>query len=139
MQANTLIFYFGTLLLFFLLDMLWLGWLGRDLYQQHLGQWLADQVNWPAAGAFYLIFIAGLLYFAVWPALEQASAGQALFNGAFFGLVTYATYELTNLATHKDWPLQAVVIDLLWGIALCTLVSWASFQLGSRLGLGGLT
>jgi len=137
MQSNILVLYLATLVVFLLLDMLWLGWLGRDLYQQHLGQWLADKVKWPAAIVFYLLFIAGLIYFAVWPALESASSPRALFNGAFFGLVTYATYELTNLATHKDWPIEAVVIDMLWGTALCAIVGWASFQVGDWLGLTG--
>ena len=137
MQLNLFLLYLGTLAVFLVLDMMWLGWLGRDLYQEHLGQWLADKVTWPAAIAFYLLFIAGLLYFAVWPTLAGGTAGRALFNGAFFGLVAYATYELTNLATHKDWPIQAVIIDMLWGTVLCALVAWASFHLGAWLGLSG--
>ena len=120
--------YLIALVLFFLVDMLWLGWLARGFYQRHLGTWMAPQVNWSAAIIFYLLFVAGLVYFATLPAIEADSGIRALLNGAFFGLVTYATYELTNFATLRDWPLQAVVIDMLWGTVLCAVVSWGSWK-----------
>lgn len=125
-------FYLIAFVLFFLLDMTWLGWLARGFYQRQLGPWMAPQVNWTAAILFYLLFLAGLLYFAVWPALQQGSALRALLNGFFFGLVTYATYELTNLATHRDWPPAIVVVDMAWGTVLCGAVSWGTVVLGNR-------
>ena len=121
--------YLASLVLFFLVDMLWLGWLAKGFYQRHLGSWMAPEVNWTAAVIFYLLFVAGLTYFATLPAMEQNNGTRALLNGAFFGLVTYATYELTNLATLREWPLQAVIVDMLWGTFLCAVVCWGSWRL----------
>jgi uncharacterized membrane protein len=91
-------------------------------------------VNWPAALSFYLIYIAGILYFAVAPALAQDSLGRALLNGALFGFFTYITYELTNMATLPSWPIKVVIVDTLWGIALCASVAGGSFMIGRWLG-----
>lgn len=126
--------YLIALGIFLVLDLFWLGWLARSFYQRQMGQWMADQVNWTAALLFYALFIGGLLYFATWPALQAGSGMKALINGALFGFITYATYELTNLATHKDWPLQLVVVDMLWGTVLCAAVSWGSWKVESLIG-----
>lgn len=125
--------YLIALSIFLVLDLTWLGWLARSFYQRQLGQWMAPQVNWPAALLFYALFIGGLLYFATWPALEQGDERKALIDGALFGLVTYATYELTNLATHKSWPLAVVAVDMIWGAFLCAAVSWGSWKIESWL------
>ncbi len=119
--------FFLTLLIFLLIDLLWLGWIARGFYQQQLGAFLAERTNWAAAILFYLIFIGGLLHFVIQPALDNGTLYTAIFNGAFFGLVTYATYELTNLATHREWPLLLVVVDIAWGIVLSALVSAITF------------
>lgn len=123
--------YLIALVLFFLVDMVWLGWLARDFYQRQLGQWMAPQVNWTAAVIFYLLFVAGMVYFAILPAMQDGGGSRALLNGAFFGLVTYATYELTNLATLRDWPLTAVLVDMLWGAVLCAIVSWGTWRIAN--------
>jgi uncharacterized membrane protein len=83
---------------------------------------LADQPNWWAAIAFYLLFVAGVVVFAVAPALQAGSLRVALILGGFFGLVTYATYDLTNHATVKDWPWIVTVVDLCWGLVLTSAV-----------------
>lgn len=94
---------------------------------------MSPTVNWPAALAFYLIFIGGILYFAVLPALAQGSLRQALLNGALFGFFTYMTYELTNLATLPNWPLKVVIVDTAWGVALCASVAVGSYLIGRWL------
>lgn len=124
-----IIIYFLTLLLFLAIDICWLGWLAKDLYKKQLGHLMSEAVNWTAALVFYCIFIAALLYFVVQPAAAKKDILFALGSGAFFGLVTYATYDLTNMATLRSWPPQIVYIDIGWGMCLCTLVSGGSFYL----------
>jgi uncharacterized membrane protein len=116
-----------TFVIFLILDSVWLGVISPGLYQEHIGHLLAEKVNWPAAAIFYLLFIAGLVFFAIKPSLLQNSWKAALRNGAFFGLICYATYDLTNHATMRDWPLLITVIDLLWGTFICGISSLVSF------------
>lgn len=125
--------YLATVPIFFIIDMVWLGYLGRDLYKKHLGFILSDSVNWAAAISFYLMYIVGILVFAVVPALQKASLLQAVGWGALFGFFTYATYDLTNLATIKGWPLPIVLVDILWGVVLCSTVAMLSYLLGRWL------
>ncbi len=91
--------YLLTVPVFFVIDLAWLGVVARDFYRDNLAHLLSATVNWPAAIVFYLIFIAGILYFAVVPALAEGSVWRAVINGALFGFFTYMTYDLTNLAT----------------------------------------
>jgi uncharacterized membrane protein len=125
--------YLLTVPVFFVIDLLWLGVIASDFYRSELGHLLSDTVLWPAAIAFYLLFIGGILYFAVVPALTAGSWLRALTNGALFGFFTYITYELTNLATLPDWPLRVVLVDTLWGVALSSSVATLSFLIGRRL------
>jgi uncharacterized membrane protein len=125
--------YLLTLAAFFAIDMVWLGLVARGFYRKHLGYLLAPNPNWAAAILFYLLFVAGLLIFAVLPGLQAGSLGKALLLGAFFGLLTYATYDLTNMATIKDWPLIVTVVDMLWGVVLASLVTCAGFLIGQWL------
>jgi uncharacterized membrane protein len=124
--------YLITLVVFFLIDMVWLGAVARGFYRKHLGSLMSPKVVWPAAVLFYLLFIVGLIVFVVRPALVQGEPLQALFLGALFGLISYATYDLTNLATIKDWPLIVTVIDLVWGACLGGLVSLVSVLAARR-------
>jgi len=129
---NTLTYlklYIYTVPVFFLIDMLWLGIVARGFYRSQLNVILSDQVNWAAAVVFYLIYIVGILFFAVRPAINNGSWIQAVILGALFGFFTYATYDLTNLATIKDWPMAIVVVDVVWGMSLCGLVSLSSFTI----------
>ena len=121
--------YLLTTLVFFAIDMLWLGLIAKSLYRKYLGGFLSDTINWKAAIIFYLLFIVGIFIFAIMPAFEKNSLARALLLGALFGFFTYATYDLTNLATLKDWPLPIVFIDLAWGSLLTTLVSTAGFYI----------
>ena len=118
---------------FFAVDMLWLGYVARGFYRDNLAAFLAPDVNWPAAFIFYLLYIVGIMIFAVLPALDKGLFSRALILGALFGFFTYATYDLTNLATLSNWPIKVVIVDIIWGAVLCTLVSAAGFKLGSWL------
>lgn len=127
------ILYLITLAVFFLIDIVWLGVVAKNFYRLHLGTMLSPKVNWGAAILFYLLFIAGLLIFVIRPALVQGAVLPALLLGALFGLISYATYDLSNLATLKDWPLIVTVVDLVWGTTLGGLVSLISTLLGRWL------
>lgn len=109
--------------------MTWLGFLAKDIYKKYLGGFLSDKINWPAAIIFYLLFIIGIFYFAILPAVEKNSLTKAIISGALFGFFTYATYDLTNLATLKNWPLPIVFIDIVWGAVLTCIVSIAGFYI----------
>ena len=131
-MVHYVLLYVLTIPIFVLFDLLWLGVIAKDFYQSRLGE-LLGPVVWPAAVVFYFVFVAGLLFFAVLPALEVHSLSKALVLGALFGLVTYATYDLTNHATLRDWPLMITVVDILWGTVLGAIVATLSYLLGSYL------
>ena len=122
--------YLLTVPVFFAIDMLWLGLVAKGFYRAQLGALLRPEVNWAAALVFYLLYILGILIFATLPALEKGAIRQALIMGALFGFFAYATYDLTNLATLKDWPLMVVVVDIIWGVVLTAAVAGASFFIG---------
>jgi uncharacterized membrane protein len=122
--------YSVTFIVFLMLDSVWLGVISPALYKEQIGHLLAPEVNWIAAVMFYILFIAGLVFFAVAPSIQQNSWKAALRNGAFFGLVCYATFDLTNQATMRDWPMLITAIDLVWGTFICGISSLASFFIG---------
>jgi len=117
---------------FFIIDLAWLGVVAKDLYNKYIGH-LRGDVKWSAAIVFYFIYIIGILLFSVLPGLEKGSFQYALKFGAMYGFFTYATYELTNYATLKDWPVQLVFIDILWGIVLTTSVASVGYFIGNKL------
>jgi len=128
-----LMIYLITLAVFFLIDMIWLGVVAKGFYRRYLGTMLSPKVNWAAAILFYLLFIVGLLVFVIKPALISGEPLKALFLGVLFGLISYATYDLSNLATLKDWPLIVTIVDLIWGSVLGGAVSFVSTLLGRGL------
>jgi uncharacterized membrane protein len=105
------------------LDLLWLGWIARPLYQQGLAHLMAESPTWWAAALFYAVYGWGLLRLAIVRSDTVAGAARA---GALFGFVAYATYGLTNLATLRDWPVALAFIDIAWG----TLASAAAAACG---------
>lgn len=123
--------YLLTVPIFFLLDIIWLGYVAKGFYRRHLEFILGPEVNWPAAVVFYLIYIVGILVFAVVPGMERASLTRALVFGGLYGFFTYATYDLTNMALIKGWPMKVVVVDILWGMVLCAAVAMASFKVAT--------
>jgi len=125
--------YAVTLVIFFAIDLVWLGVVAKNFYRQHIGHLMSQDVNWGAAILFYAVYIAGIVFFAVKPAFETGSPARAMAYGALFGLVAYATYDLTNQATMKDWPVLVTAVDLAWGTVLTATVAYLSYQVSSRL------
>jgi len=117
---------------FLVIDLLWLGVVAPKVYDHYIGQYLAENPRWPAAIVFYALYVLGLVYFVIAPALDGGSLGQAALNGALLGGLAYATYELTNYAVIKDWPLGVVVIDIAWGVVLTSAVAATTYALASR-------
>lgn len=126
--------FFIALPVFFAIDMVWLVLVAKKFYSQHLGYIMRPDVGWAAAIIFYLLFIAGLVTFVISPAVEKQSWLHALIFGAFFGLITYSTYDLTNLATIKDWPLIVTVVDLIWGMVLSASISVITYFIAGKIG-----
>ncbi|WP_296560378.1 DUF2177 family protein [uncultured Acetobacterium sp.] len=126
--------YFIALAVFLVIDMVWLLVIAKNTYSKYLGYLMAPNPNLWAALLFYLIFILGLLFFVIDHALTKASWQFALFAGMFFGLVTYSTYDLTNMATIKDWPAFITVIDLIWGSAVSGATAIISYFLIKLVG-----
>jgi len=126
---SLLINYVLTTVVFLIIDLAWLGFIAKNLYQIFLGSLLTDKVNWTAALIFYLIYVVGISIFAIYPSVNKNSALSAILLGALFGFFAYATYDLTNLATLKGWPLQIVFIDIAWGAVLTAMVSLSGFYI----------
>ena len=123
---------FGTSAVVMLaLDAVWLTMMGDRLYRPVLGDWMRRDVNWPPAVAFYLLFLFGVTFLATIPALQQGSWQRAAINGAVFGLVAYATYDLTNEATLTRWSTTITLADMAWGTFLATTAALAGY-FGSR-------
>lgn len=117
-MSKYLVMYGVTVVTFLAIDFVWLAYVARGLYSSQIGHLMRDQPNLAVAAIFYVAFAAGIVYFAVVPAVAQGSAMTALLNGAILGFLAYATYDVTNFSTLKDWPLGLSVIDTLWGTAL---------------------
>lgn len=117
---------------FLFIDMIWLGLVAKDFYREQIGALMKPDVNWVAAIIFYLIFITGLVIFVITPAIQNGSWTHAVIFGALFGLVCYATYDLTNLAVAKDWPLLVTIIDLIWGTAVSAAVAVATYFIDGK-------
>jgi uncharacterized membrane protein len=129
--------YVGTLVVFLAIDLVWLGVVARGLYAAQLGHLMADKVIWPVGMAFYALYVIGILIFAVLPAVDAGSLVRAAALGAAFGFFAYATYDLTNWATLKDWPSTIVFIDLAWGAVLTGTVATAGYLIATNLlGMG---
>ncbi|HEV7305373.1 DUF2177 family protein [Ensifer sp.] len=110
--------YAATALVFMGLDFLWLVYATPTIYRSRLGELLLAQPNLGAAAAFYLLYVGGIVYFAVVPAHASGAWTTAVVSGALLGLVAYGTYDMTNLATLKGWSLQVSLIDMLWGVVV---------------------
>ena len=118
---------------FFVIDMVWLVLVAKKFYQEQIGFLMKPDINWFAAIIFYLLFITGLVIFVISPAVEKHSWVHAILFGALFGLITYATYDLTNLATLKDWPILVTVVDLIWGSVLASSISLITYLIANKI------
>ena len=128
------ILYGLSTLIFFAIDMVWLGFFAKGFYKKHLGFIMSGQINWAAAVIFYLLYIGGILFFSTLPALRDQSWQTAVLNGALLGGLCYATYDLTNMATISQWPLIVVIVDIAWGIVLTGGVSVLTYLIGTKIG-----
>ena len=129
---SLLIAFFATLTALLAIDALWLVVLMGPTYKAYLGDMMLAEPKWLPAGAFYLLFSAGLLVFAVMPALRKHDWRTAALLGAFLGLIGYGTYDLSNLATLRGWPWQLTLIDMGWGALLACLSAVAGYLAASR-------
>lgn len=120
--------YASALIVFIAVDALWLGFYARAIFKPALDDIARDRPRWVAAGLFYLLYPAGIVFFAVMPALNHASGTMALVHGALFGFFVYMTYDLTNLASIKAWTTSLAVIDTIWGTFLTALAALASYE-----------
>ncbi len=118
---------------FFVIDMIWLGLVAKKFYKTQLGSMMAKKINWSAAIIFYLLYIAGLIFFVIYPAINQGNWFSAMWTGAFFGLICYATYDLSNLATLEGWPKAVTTVDLIWGSSLSAILALIGFLYGQAL------
>ena len=125
--TKLLIVYLACVITFFALDLTWIGVVAHKFYQSQIGFLLSPKPNWPAALVFYLTYLVGIMIFVVLPAAHKQSLGYAVLYGALFGFFCYATYDLTNLAVTKDWPLAITVVDLIWGTVLTSSVATAGY------------
>lgn len=126
--------YLLTLLPFTLLDALWLGLAAPAFYRSQIGFIMAENPNWSAAILFYLLFIAGMVVFVTGPGMRAKDVKQSALRGAFFGLITYATYDLTNLATLEGWPVLMTAVDMAWGTFLGGITAAVAVWLGMKTG-----
>lgn len=115
---------------FLVIDLFWIGFFANGFYRDRLGHLLAEAPNLAAAIVFYLMFIAGLVFFAVVPGLKKSNALPGLFNAAVFGIVTYGTYDLTSLALIRDWPVSVTIVDMVWGMSVSVMVTGITMTAG---------
>lgn len=134
-MLTTLYTYAIALATFLVIDMFWLQIAAKDLYKRSLGSLLTATPNLTAAGIFYALYIAALLYFVLMPAHKDHNFQLALTRAAILGGICYATYDLTNLAVLKDWPLSITIIDIIWGMVLTTAVAAITLLISQRIGL----
>jgi uncharacterized membrane protein len=128
---NTLVFFKAWLVtsVFFLaVDSVWLGVVAKSFYRGKLGFLMKDTVNFPVAASFYLIYAAAVVYLASMAGFRDASSAKAVYAGAVLGLAAYGTYDITNLATLKNWPMSVSAVDLIWGTALTALAAYVGFR-----------
>ena len=131
--SRILLTYAVSVPVFFVIDMIWLGVIAKGFYRKALEPLLTPNINWTAAIIFYFLFLAGVLIFAILPGMEKRSLGHTVLMAALFGLIAYATYDLTNLATLRDWPLMLSIVDMVWGAFLSASTATITYLIMSRI------
>ena len=120
--------YLAALMTFLVIDGVWLGVVARSFYVQQIGHLLRPAPNFSVAGLFYVIYVIGVVVFAVLPAISQQSWQTAVMLGALLGFIAYGTYDLTNLATVENWPVLVSIVDMVWGSVLTAIVALAGYN-----------
>jgi uncharacterized membrane protein len=133
-MRTTLIAYVATAVVFFAMDFAWLSMALNSLYKPQLGALLLDKPNMPVAAGFYLLYVVGVLAFAVLPALAQGDWTRALWGGALLGLVAYGTYDMTNLSTTAGWSALVAVVDMAWGTFVTAVAATAGYFIVRAIG-----
>lgn len=133
MRRNIFKIYLTALVTFLVFELIWIGLLARSFYNDQIGFLLSENPNWLAAVLFYLLFIAGLLYFSILPALNDKAEKKGVVQAAFYGLMTYGTYSLSNLSLIENWPVSITVLDMIWGTIVSIMVCFVTVKLSSRL------
>lgn len=126
---NFLKIYLSSVIIFSAIDFVWLSFIARNFYAKHIGFLFRPSPYIGAAVLFYLVYTGGLVLLVISPSLKEGSLTKAVLFGAVYGLCAYATYDLTNLATIKNWPTVVTIVDLIWGALITALVSFIIFQL----------
>lgn len=135
MTAKYFAVYMAALVAFLIIDGIWLGLVARSFYVEHLGHMLRPKPDFGVAGVFYVLYVFGVLVFAILPAISQQSWMTAVLLGALFGFIAYGTYDLTNLATLEGWPVIVSVVDMIWGAVLTATVAFSGYT-ASRFIIG---
>ena len=125
--------YIVSVPVFFIVDMIWLGVIAKGFYRKALEPLITPNINWIAAIIFYLLFLVGVLIFALLPGMEKRSLVYTIAMAALFGFIAYATYDLTNLATIRDWPLMLSIVDMIWGSFLSASTATITYLIMSRI------
>jgi uncharacterized membrane protein len=125
--------YFLTFIFFLAIDFVWLNFIAKDLYQKEIGTLLLKNPNLLPALIFYLLFVLAIIVILVVPGIKEGDLVKTLIFAALFGLTTYATYDLTNLATLNGWSIKMTIIDLIWGTFVSTLTTFFSFYIAGRI------
>lgn len=128
--------YFIALAIFLGMDLIWLDVIAKNLYKEQIGFLMTQNIRWGAVLLFYCLYLVGLLVFAILPALKDNNRTLALVYGALFGLICYGTYDLTNLATLKGWPVKIVIYDMIWGAFISSTTAWITVWIGKFLHRG---
>jgi uncharacterized membrane protein len=126
--------YFGALLTFSVMDAIWLGSIATDFYFGQLGSLLRDEPNWLAAIIFYLLYIFGIVYFSIRPSLKSGNFKTVLRDGCLLGLLAYATYDMTNLATVTNWPIIVTIVDIIWGVIITSSSAISGYIFAKKFG-----
>ena len=132
--GKTLVLYLATFGVFFIIDLIWLGIMNGRFYKKELSALMAEKVKWLPAIIFYLLFVFAALVLVILPALDKGSWLNALLYGALLGMISYGTYDFTNLASIRDWPLKVTFVDIIWGTVLSTSVSTIGYFIGTAIG-----
>ncbi len=132
-MSRILLTYLVSVPVFFIVDMIWLGIIAKGFYRKALEPLLAPNINWTAALLFYFLFLFGILIFALMPGMERRSLVYTITMAALFGFIAYATYDLTNLATLRDWPLTLSIVDMIWGAFLSASTAAVTYLIMSRI------
>ncbi len=123
-----------SLISFLLLDIILIRFVARGIYKEYLGFLTQEHPNLFVGALIYPLIVAGLVYFVIHPMFEAHEPFKAALTGAFFGLIVYGAYDLTNQATIRKWPLEITVVDMIWGMTLCASVTAITFYIGNKLG-----